>query len=162
MEKTDFYIHDSSILSPNAIIGKGCKIWHFSHIREGVVIGTNVIIGQNVYIDRDVKIGDNCKIQNNTSIYKGVTIGDNVFIGPSVVFTNDLYPVVEDWNDDKIKNTIIEDHVSIGANATILAGVKIGFRSLIGAGSLVSKNIPKNSIAYGNPASIKSETYRKD
>ena len=150
--KNNIFIHKTSEVSTNASIGKNSKIWHFSHIRENVTIGDNVSIGQNVYIDRGVKIGNNCKIQNNVSIYNGVIIGNNVFVGPSVVFTNDIYPEVENWGDDKIIKTKICDGVSIGANSTILCGITLFDNCLIGAGSVVTKNIPKNIIAFGNPA----------
>ncbi len=162
MVKNNIYIHPSSVVSEDCNIGEGTKIWHFCHIREGASIGNNVTIGQNVYIDQDVVIGDNCKIQNNVSIYKGVSIGDNVFIGPSVVFTNDLYPMVENWNKNAATETIVENNVSLGANSTIIAGIKIGEFSLIGAGSVVTNNITKNTLAYGNPAKIASDNYRKE
>ena len=151
-----YSIHPSSFVSEKAGIGEGTQIWHFSHIREGVKIG------QNVYIDKDVVIGDNCKIQNNVSVYKGVTIKNNVFVGPSVVFTNDIYPVSSEWSDEKIVETLIDDEVSIGANSTIVAGITIGKMTLVGAGSVVTKNVPNNCIAYGNPAKVKSEDYRKE
>ncbi len=162
MEQDNVFIHESSIVSENSTIGANTKIWHFSHIRENVKIGKNVTIGQNVYIDEGVIIGNNVKIQNNVSIYKGVSIGDNVFIGPSVVFTNDLYPMVESWNKNSAIETIVENNASLGANSTIIAGIKIGEFTLIGAGSVVTKNIPKNSLAFGNPAKTVSNNYRKD
>ena len=151
----NYYVHPTSIVNESASIGEDTKIWHFSHIRENVKIGNNVTIGQNVYIDKDVVIGNNCKIQNNVSIYKGVKIDSNVFIGPSVTFTNDLYPNVEGWSEDKIISTHIKSGVSIGANSTILCGISLNENSMIGAGSVVTKDIPKNEIAYGNPAIIK-------
>ena len=157
-----YSIHPSSFVSEKASIGEGTQIWHFSHIREGAKIGKNVNIGQNVYIDKHVVIGDNCKIQNNVSVYKGVTIKNNVFVGPSVVFTNDIYPVSGEWSDEKIVETIIDDEVSIGANSTIVAGITIGKMTLVGAGSVVTKDVPNNCIAYGNPAKVKSEDYRKE
>ena len=162
MTNKNYYSHPSSIISEKASIGEGSNIWHFSHIREGAKIGKNANIGQNVYIDKDVVIGDNCKIQNNVSVYKGVTIANNVFIGPSVVFTNDIYPLVGEWSDSKIVKTFIGEDVSIGANSTIVAGVNIGDMTLVGAGSVVTKNLPNNCIAYGNPAKVKSEDYRKE
>lgn len=162
MKNNDYFIHSSSIVSEKSDIGEGSYIWHFSHIREGVRIGKNVTIGQNVYIDKDVVVGDNCKIQNNVSIYKGVTIKNNVFVGPSVVFTNDIYPLSGEWSDDKIVETFVDEDVSIGANSTIVAGITIGKMTLVGAGSVVTKNLPSNCIAYGNPAKVKSEDYRKE
>ena len=151
------YIHESSFVSDNVKLGNGAKIWHFSHIRENVEIGENVSIGQNVYIDKNVKIGDNCKIQNNVSIYDGVTIGNNVFIGPGVMFTNDLYPKVEGWSEDRILKTYISNNVSIGANSTIICGVTIGEGSLIGAATNVTKSFDGNLLIYGNPASVKKK-----
>ena len=154
MKNKSFFNHETSIVNENSNIGKNTKIWHFSHIRENSTIGENVTIGQNVYIDEGVVIGDNCKIQNNVSIYKGVAIGNNVFVGPSVVFTNDLYPKVSGWSKDRIVKTIIEDSVSIGANCTIVCGIKIMSNSLIGAGSVVTKDVPENKLVFGNPAKL--------
>ena len=152
MVNNNYFKHSSSIVSEKATIGDGSNIWHFSHIREGVKIGKNVTIGQNVYIDKDVVIGDNCKIQNNVSIYKGVTIGQNVFVGPGVTFTNDLYPEVDDWSEEKIIPTFVKNGVSIGANSTIVCGITLNESCLIGAGSVVTKDIKSNMIALGNPA----------
>lgn len=147
------YIHKTSIIDEPVEIGSGTKIYHHSHIRENVKIGQNVNIGKNVYIDKGVVIGDNCKIQNNVSIYTGVNVGNNVFIGPSVTFTNDLYPSVNEWTEEKIIKTTIEDNVSLGANSTIICGIILGNNCLIGAGSVVTKSINPGMIAYGNPAS---------
>jgi len=154
MRNKNFFKHDTAIVSDDSKIGENTKIWHFSHIREKSTIGKNVTIGQNVYVDEGVIIGDNCKIQNNVSIYKGVVIGDNVFVGPSVVFTNDLYPRVDGWNEQRLVKTLVEDSVSIGANSTIICGIKIMKNSLIGAGSVVTKDVPENMLAYGNPAKV--------
>ena len=147
-------IHKTAIVSENSTLGDNVRVWHFSHIRENVIIGNNVSIGQNVYIDQNVIIGDNCKIQNNVSLYDGVTIGNNVFIGPSVVFTNDKYPDAKVWNEDLKLSTMICDDVSIGANSTILPGIKISKGTLIGAGSVVTKSFQDNLIVYGNPAEV--------
>ena len=147
-------IHKTAIVSENSTLGDNVKVWHFSHVRENVKIGNNVSIGQNVYIDQNVVIGDNCKIQNNVSLYDGVTIGNNVFIGPSVVFTNDKYPDAKVWSEDLKLSTIICDDVSIGANSTILPGIKISKGTLIGAGSVVTKSFKENLIVYGNPAEV--------
>ena len=152
MVNSNYFKHSSSIVSEKASIGDGSKIWHFSHIREGAKIGKNVTIGQNVYIDKDVVVGDNCKIQNNVSIYKGVTIGQNVFVGPGVTFTNDLYPEVDGWSEEKIIPTFVKNGVSIGANSTIVWGITLTESCLIGAGSVVTKDIKSNMIALGNPA----------
>lgn len=154
MNKLNYFKHDTAIVSINSTVGNNTHIWHFSHIRENSSIGKNVTIGQNVYIDTGVVIGDNCKIQNNVSIYQGVVIGTNVFIGPSVTFTNDLYPKVEGWSRERLVKTLVEDSVSIGANSTIICGIKIMKNSLIGAGSVVTKDIPENKLAYGNPAKV--------
>lgn len=161
MKKNKFFQHNTAIVSDKAQIGENTKIWHFSHIRENAVIGENVSIGQNVYIDSGVQIGDNCKIQNNVSIYKGVVIEDNVFIGPSVTFTNDLYPEVGGWGDERLVSTLIEEGSSLGANSTIICGISIGKQSLIGAGSVVTKNIKNNVVAYGNPAIVKKNNYKE-
>lgn len=161
MTGNDIYIHPTSVISKDCTLGKGTKIWHFSHIREGALIGKNVTIGQNVYIDKDVSIGDNCKIQNNVSIYKGVTLGNFVYVGPSVVFTNDLYPNTREWGEEMIVKTFINDEASLGANSTVLPGITVGKYSLIGANSLVTKDIPDHCLAYGSPAEIIDDSYRK-
>jgi len=144
-------IHKSAYVE-DAKIGKGTNIWHFVHVRNGAEIGKNCNIGKGVYIDSDVKIGDNCKIQNFATIYKGVTIGKNVFIGPHVCFTNDIYPRSFIWNEEKIVKTLVKDGASIGANATIIAGITIGKYSMIGAGSVVTKDVADFNLVLGNPA----------
>ena len=150
----NYFKHDTALVDNNSTIGENTKIWHFTHIRENAIIGSNVTIGQNVYVDEGVVIGDNSKIQNNVSIYKGVDIGRNVFIGPSVVFTNDLFPKVDGWDEARIIKTSVEDYVSIGANSTIICCVKLMKSCLIGAGSVVTKDVPMGKLAYGNPARV--------
>uniref|UniRef100_A0A6C0J976 Acetyltransferase n=1 Tax=viral metagenome TaxID=1070528 RepID=A0A6C0J976_9ZZZZ len=144
-------IHNTSIIDNNVKIGKNTKIWHWTHICNGAIIGDNCVLGQNVYIGPNVKIGNNVKIQNNVSIYEGVTIEDDVFLGPSCVFTNDLLPKANNkqW---QITKTLVKKGASIGANATIVCGNIIEENSLIGAGSVVTKNVAKNSLVVGNPS----------
>ena len=151
MSNINFFKHESSDVSDKSYIGENTKIWHFSHVRENVDIGKKVTIGQNVYIDEGVKIGDNCKIQNAAQIYDGVTIKNNVFIGPAVVFTNDYFPRADNKNWEILK-TKIDDGASIGANATILCGIKIGKHAMIGAGSVVIKDVEDYALYAGNPA----------
>lgn len=151
MSINNLYIHESAIVSSESNIGAGTKVWVNVQIRENSKIGENCIISKDVYIDEGVHIGDNCKIQNGVSVYKGVTIEDEVFIGPNACFTNDLLPraVNSDWN---ITPTTISMGASIGANATIVCGVKVGKYAMIGAGSVVTKDVPDYTLVVGNPA----------
>lgn len=150
----NYYKHPTSIVESDKI-GDGSKIWHFVHIREKADIGTNCNIGKSVYIDTEVKIGDNVKIQNFSTIYKGVEIENDVFVGPSVVFTNDLYPRSFIWTEERIVKTIVKKGSSIGANSTIICGITVGEYSLIGAGSVVTKDVPPFGLIFGNPARLK-------
>lgn len=151
-----YYVHESSYIDEDVQIGEGTRIWYFCHIQKGVKIGKNCNIGQNVYIDPYVVIGDNVKIQNNVSIYEGVTIEDNVFLGPSCVFTNVNIPrsIYPKKHEEYLK-TVIKKGASIGANATIVCGHTIGENAMVGAGAVVTKDIPNNTIVYGNPAVVK-------
>jgi UDP-2-acetamido-3-amino-2,3-dideoxy-glucuronate N-acetyltransferase len=155
MKNEKIFVHESSYIDDSAVIGDGTKIWHFSHIQDRASIGKNCVIGQNVNIGPGVVIGDNVKIQNNVSVYKGVTIEDDVFIGPSVVFTNVSNPRSFVNRKDEFKETLVKRGCSIGANATILCGVEIGYYSLIGAGSLVVKDVLDYSLSYGSPSERK-------
>jgi len=146
--------HSTAIVESEEI-GEATKIWHFAHIREGAKIGRDCNIGKSVYIDAGVGIGNNVKIQNFVSVYKGVTIEDDVFIGPAVTFTNDLYPRAFIWNEDKIVYTTVKKGVSIGANSTIVSGVTIGEYAMIGAGSIVTRDVVPFGLVYGNPAKLK-------
>lgn len=145
------FIHSSAIIDKGAEIGKGTKIWHFTHLMPRCKIGENCIVGQNVFIDNNVIIGKGVKIQNNVSVYNGVIVEDDVFFGPSMVFTNVINPrsFIERKHD--FKKTIVRKGATIGANATIICGVEIGEYCLIGAGSVVTKNVKPFALVYGSP-----------
>ena len=147
------WIHPTSIVEHDVSIGTGTKIWHWSHIMPGAVIGTNCNIGNNVSIGANVKIGNNVKIQNNAFIPEGVVIHDNVFIGPSVVFTNVFCPRAI-RKQDYVK-TFVQQGATIGANATIICGITLGAYCFVGAGSVVTKDIEDFVLAYGNPAKVR-------
>jgi len=155
-EGEKFFVHESSYIDENVTIGVGTKIWHFSHVQSESIIGKNSTIGQNVNISNNVRIGSNVKIQNNVSIYEGVQIEDYVFCGPSMVFTNILVPRSEfpQRGTKYYKKTIVKKSASIGANATIICGNKIGKYSLIGAGAVITKDVPDFALVLGNPGKI--------
>lgn len=152
----DYFVHNSSYVDEDVQIGKNTKVWHFSHIQSGSVIGKDSSLGQNVNIGNNVKIGDNVKIQNNVSVYEGVEMEDYVFCGPSMVFTNILIPRSEFPQRESrfYKKTIVKKSASIGANATIICGNKIGKYALIGAGTVVTKDVPDFALFVGNPGRI--------
>jgi len=151
----DYFLHESSYIDKNVEIGKGTKIWHFSHILSNVIIGENCIIGQNVCIGPNVKIGNNVKIQNNVSVYEGVTLEDDVFCGPSMVFTNVYTPrSAHPKKKEEYLKTLVKKGVTIGANSTIICGITLGKYSFVGAGSVTTKDIPAYSIVYGVPSRI--------
>jgi len=147
----EVFIHAASHVSDKACIGSGTKIWINSQVRENARIGEECIIGKDTYIDTEVSIGNRVKVQNGVSIYKGVTIEDDVFIGPNAIFTNDLNPRAfnKDW---KITPTKVCKGASIGANATIVCGVTLGEYCFVGAGSVVTKDVPAYALVYGGPA----------
>lgn len=145
-------IHPTAIVDPGAKIGTGTKIWHFSHVMPTAVIGENCILGQNVFVGNHVVIGNRVKVQNNVSVYEGVICEDDVFIGPSVVFTNVTHPRAFIEQKDSFKKTTLRKGVTIGANATILCGVELGKYAFIGAGSVVTKDVPAYALMIGNPA----------
>ncbi len=147
-------IHESAYVE-EAVIGEGTNIWHFVHVRKGAKIGRKCNIGKGVYIDINVTIGDNCKIQNFATIYQGVEIGDDVFIGPHACFTNDLYPRAFIWNEERLEKTVVKDGASIGANSTIIAGVTIGRYAMVGAGAVVTRDVPDYGLVIGNPARLR-------
>lgn len=151
-----YFVHESSYIDKNVKVGEGTKIWHFSHVMSNVVIGNNCILGQNVHIGSNVKIGNNVKIQNNVSVYEGVILEDNVFCGPSMVFTNVLNPrSLYPKDKSEYLNTLVKQGASIGANSSIVCGITLGSNCFIGAGSVVTKDIPDYAIVYGIPAEIK-------
>ena len=145
-------IHNTAIVDENVFIGYNTKIWHWTHVSRGSKIGENCTLGQNVYIGPNVKIGNNVKIQNNVSIYTGIICEDNVFFGPSCVLTNDLNPRCAYPKNKQYVKTIIKKGVTIGANATIVCGVTIGQYAMVGAGAVVTKNVPDYTLVLGVPA----------
>ena len=163
MSENKFFIHESSYVDKNVLIGEKTKIWHFSHIQSGSVIGKQCSIGQNVNIGNNVSIGNNVKIQNNVSVYEGVIIEDFVFCGPSMVFTNIKVPRSEfpQRGSEFYLKTIVKKSASIGANATIVCGVTIGEYALIGSGAVVTKDVPPFSLVVGNPAKIIGKVDKK-
>lgn len=148
----EIFIHPTSVVDDGAVIGPGCKIWHFSHIMGGAVLGASCNIGQNVMIASGVALGRNVKIQNNVSVYSGVTCEDDVFLGPSCVFTNVRNPRSEIPRRDQYLATVIRRGATIGANATVVCGVEIGRYAFIGAGSVVTRSVPDYALVAGNPA----------
>ena len=154
MENKEYFVHESSYVDSDVEIGKNTKIWHFSHIMSNCKIGENCNIGQNVVISPDVILGNNVKIQNNVSVYTGVIAEDDVFLGPSCVFTNVINPRSFIVRKDEYRKTLIKKGASIGANATIVCGHNIGKYAFIGAGSVVTKDVPDYALVVGNPARI--------
>ena len=151
MEK-DYFAHETAVIDTGCKIGKGTKIWHFSHLMTGSEIGENCNIGQNVVISPGVKLGRNVKVQNNVSIYTGVVCEDDVFLGPSMVFTNVINPRSAIIRKESYYSTVVEKGASIGANATIVCGNKIGTYAFIGAGAVVTKEVKPYALVIGNPA----------
>ncbi len=152
MNETNYYAHPSAIIDEGCDIGEGTKIWHFSHIMPKCKLGNNCNIGQNVVISPDVVLGNNVKVQNNVSIYTGVTCADDVFLGPSMVFTNVTNPRSAINRKNQYAKTHVGKGASIGANATIVCGHNIGDFAFIGAGAVVTKNVPAFALLVGNPA----------
>jgi UDP-2-acetamido-3-amino-2,3-dideoxy-glucuronate N-acetyltransferase len=148
----EYFAHETAVVDEGCKIGKGTKIWHFSHIMTGSEIGENCNIGQNVVISPGVRLGRNVKVQNNVSIYTGVICDDDVFLGPSMVFTNVINPRSAVNRKDQYGSTIVEKGATIGANATIVCGIRIGKYSFVGAGAVVTKDVKPYALVMGNPA----------
>ena len=155
-KENKYFAHESSYVDNNVEIGKGTKIWHFSHIQSGAEIGEGCSIGQNVNIGNNVKIGNYVKIQNNVSVYEGVELEDYVFCGPSMVFTNIKVPRSEfpQQGSEFYAKTLVKKSASIGANATIVCGVTIGEYALIGSGAVITKDVPDYALVIGNPGIV--------
>ena len=154
MEK-NYFVHESSYVDEGCEIGEGTKIWHFSHIMKDCTIGKRCNIGQNVVISPGVVLGDGVKIQNNVSVYTGVICEDGVFLGPSCVFTNVINPRAFIERKNEYRKTVVKKGASIGANATIVCGHDIGRYAFVGAGAVVTKNVPDYAMVYGSPARIR-------
>lgn len=152
MENKDYFAHETAVVDDGCEIGKGSKIWHFSHIMTGAKIGEKCNIGQNVVVSPEVVLGNNVKVQNNVSIYTGVICEDDVFLGPSMVFTNIVNPRSAIIRRDEYVKTLVKKGVSIGANATIVCGHDIGEYAFIGAGAVVTKEVLPFALVVGNPA----------
>lgn len=148
----DYFVHESAYVDEPCEIGRGTKIWHFSHVMKNTKIGKNCILGQNTHVASDVEIGDNVKVQNNVSIYTGVIIEDDVFLGPSCVLTNVTNPRSQIRRHDLYEKTIIRRGATVGANATIVCGIKLGRYSFISAGAVVTKEVPDYALMMGVPA----------
>ena len=152
MANEEYFAHETAVIDDGCSIGRGTKIWHFSHIMTGCVIGERCNIGQNVVVSPDVVLGNNVKVQNNVSIYTGVVCGDDVFLGPSCVFTNVVNPRSAINRKDQYRKTMVGKGATIGANSTIVCGHNIGEYAFIGAGAVITKDVPPYALYVGNPA----------
>ena len=152
---TDFFAHESAVIDEGVTVGAGTKIWHFSHVLGGCTLGERCNIGQNVVIGPDVRIGAGCKIQNNVSVYPGVTLEDDVFCGPSMVFTNVFNPRAHIRRMDEARPTLVRKGASLGANCTVVCGVTVGRYAFVGAGAVVTRDVPDHALLYGNPAKFR-------
>jgi len=147
----NYSIHQSAYVDESATIGDGSKIWHFCHVQAGAILGTSCVLGQNVFVGKNVSIGNTVKIQNNVSVYEGVKLEDNVFCGPSVVFTNVKDPRSSFPQQGKYVSTLVKEGATLGANSTIVCGVTIGRFAFIGAGTVITKDVPEFALIVGNP-----------
>jgi len=151
MGEKEYFAHESAVIDDGCKIGKGCRIWHFTHIMPGAVLGENCNLGQNVLVSTDVILGNNVKVQNNVSIYTGVICEDDVFLGPSMVFTNIVNPRSAVVRKDHYVQTLVQKGATIGANATIICGYTLGAFCFIGAGAVVTRDVPPYALVVGNP-----------
>ncbi len=145
-------IHPSAIVDAGAVLGEGCRVWHFVHISAGARIGKACSFGQNVYVGNDVHIGDNVKIQNNVSVYDAVTLEDDVFCGPSMVFTNVYNPRAAVARKDEYRRTLVKRGATLGANCTLVCGITVGEHAFVGAGAVVNRDVPDFALMLGVPA----------
>lgn len=151
---SEYFLHPSSVVDQGAVIGEGTKIWHFSHVMPEVEIGERCTLGQNVFIGSHVSIGNNVKIQNNVSVYTGVILEDDVFLGPSMVFTNVINPRSHVNRRDQYQKTLVRKGATIGANATVVCGIELQEYAFVGAGAVVTKDVPAYGLVYGNPGQL--------
>jgi UDP-3-O-[3-hydroxymyristoyl] glucosamine N-acyltransferase len=161
VSKPSSFVHPTADVSPRAVIGPGTRIWHQVQVREGARLGANCIVGKGAYVDFDVTIGDNVKVQNGVYVYHGVTVEDGVFLGPGVILTNDKLPrainpdgTLKTDADWEVSPTVIRRGASIGAGAVILPGVTVGESAMVGAGAVVTRDVPAHGLVYGNPARL--------
>ena len=152
MPDKNYFAHPTAVIDEGCQIGNDTRIWHFTHIMPGAVIGNNCIVGQNVFIGSRVKLGNNVKVQNNVSLFEGVICEDDVFLGPSMVFTNVINPRSANSRKHEFKKTLVKRGASIGANATIICGIEIGEYAFVGAGAVVTKTVSPYALVMGNPA----------
>jgi UDP-2-acetamido-3-amino-2,3-dideoxy-glucuronate N-acetyltransferase len=151
-ERDGVFVHETAVVDEGVTLGKGTRVWHFCHLTKGCIIGERCNLGQNVYVAGRVVLGNNVKVQNNISIYDGVEIEDDVFLGPSMVFTNVSTPRSVIPRRDRYERTLVKKGATIGANATIVCGLTVGENAFVGAGAVVTKDVPPHALVVGNPA----------
>lgn len=155
MSEAEFFVHETAIVEEGATVGEGSSVWHHAHVRSGAVVGANCVVGKSSYVDSGVILGDRVRIQNHVSIFTGVTIGSEVLVGPSVCFTNDLYPRVRTGDDVwEVTPTVVGNGVAIGANSTIVCGNELGDWCVVGAGTVVTNDVPPHALLTGNPGRV--------